>query len=95
MPTESQLDVDETFEAQKDLVIKKIIPVLMDVLDPISYPISEGVLYEMIHQRHRHKREEMLRMKKGPSEQAKESIRRHGNSRRKEVIIRQVYQLCI
>ncbi len=95
MPTESQLDVNETFEAQRNLVIEKIIPDLLDVLDLRSYPIGEGVLYEMIHQRHRHQREEMLRMKKDPSEQAKENIRRHGNSRRKEVIIRRVYQLCI
>src|SRR6266496_4664427 len=93
--TNADREVNETFEAQRDLVIEKIIPDLLDVLDLRSYPIGEGVLYEMIHQRHCHQREEMLRMKKDPSEQAKENIRRHGNSRRKEVIIRQVYQLCI
>ena len=52
MPTESQLDVNETFEAQRNLVIEKIIPDLLDVLDLRSYPIGESVLYEMIHQRH-------------------------------------------
>jgi hypothetical protein len=85
MPESCQLDVNETFDSQKGLVTKKIIPALLKVLDPATFPIGEGVLYEIIHQRHRHQREEMLRKKKGASEQAKESIRRHGNSRRKEV----------
>lgn len=86
MPATSRLDVNETFEAQKELVTKTIIPALMKVLDPKTYPIGEGVLYEMIHQRHRYQREEALRNQKAQSVQTKENIRRHGNSRRREVI---------
>ena len=63
----------------------KIIPALLKVIDPETYPIGEGILYEMIHQRHRHQREETLRKNKAEPEQAKESTRRHGNSRRNEV----------
>jgi nickel-dependent lactate racemase len=85
MPESGRLNVNETFDSQKGLVTAKIIPALLKELDPATYPIGEGVLYEIIHQRHRHQREEMLRKKKGESNQAKESIRRHGNSRRKEV----------
>ena len=88
MPANSQLDVNETFESQKEMVTKTIIPALFKVLDTETYPISENVLYEMIHQRHRHQREEMLRKKKKSSVQTKEIVRRHGNSRRREVIYR-------
>ena len=54
MPEKAHLDVSETFESQKALVTTLIIPSLFKVLDPVTYPIGEGVLYEMIHQRHRH-----------------------------------------
>jgi hypothetical protein len=75
MPESCQLDVNETFNSQKGLVMAKIILALLKELDPATYPIGEGVLYEIIHQRHCHQREEMLRKKKGASNQAKESIR--------------------
>jgi hypothetical protein len=85
MPANNRLNINETFESQKELITTKIIPALFKVLDPVMYPIDEGVLYEIIHQRHRHQREEMIRKNKAESEQAKESKRRHGNSRRNEV----------
>lgn len=85
MPANHRLNINETFESQKDSITTKIIPALLKVLNPATYPISEGVLYEMIHQRHRHQREEMIRKNKAEPEQVKESIRRHGNSRRNEV----------
>ena len=55
----------------------KIIPALLKVIDPETYPIGEGILYEMIHQRHRHQREEALRKTKTTDAQIKESMRRH------------------
>ena len=58
----------------------------MKVLNLETFPISESILYEMIHQRHQYQRNEMLRKKKDKSMQANEIIRRHRNSRRKEVI---------
>jgi hypothetical protein len=73
MPSSNRLSTDKTFKSQKELVTTKIIPALLKVIDLITYPIGEDVLYEMIHQRHRHQREEMLRKKKGSSEQTKES----------------------
>ena len=85
MPANNRLNINETFESQKELVTTKIIPALLKVIDPTTYPINEGVLYEMIHQRHRHQREETIKKNKPESEQAKESTRRHGNSRRNEV----------
>jgi len=57
MLKEAQLDVEKTFEDQKDHVTKNIMPTLMKTLDLVTYPIGEGVIYEMIHTRHRHQRE--------------------------------------
>ncbi len=57
MPKEVQLDIEKTFEEQKDQVTRTIMPTLMKTLDLVTYPIGEGVIYEMIHTRHRHQRE--------------------------------------
>ena len=43
MPKEAQLDVEKTFEDQKDHVTKNIMPTLMKTLDLVTYPIGEGV----------------------------------------------------
>ncbi len=86
MPEKAHLDVSKTFESQKALVTTLIIPALFKVLDPVTYPIGEGVLYEMIHQRHRHQREEFLNTKKDKTELKKVTKRRHAVSRRNEVI---------
>ncbi|CAB5190922.1 unnamed protein product [Rhizophagus irregularis] len=88
MPTGSQLDINKTFESQKDLVTKIIIPALFKVLDTNAYLVSEGVLYEMIHQRHHHQREDLLKKEKSESERTEETKRKHGNLRRSEKRIR-------
>ena len=73
MPENSKLNVDEMFKSQKQIVTTKIIPALLKVIDLKTYPIGEGILYEMIHQRHRHQREEALRKTKTTDAQTKES----------------------
>ena len=64
-----------------------IIPALFKVFNTETYPVSENVLYEMVHQRHRHQREELLNKAKAESKRAQEIKRKHGNSRRCEVIL--------
>ena len=75
MLPKSKLNINNTFESQKDIVTKTIIPTLFKVLDPERYPVGENVLYELIHQRHRHQREELLRKKKNESVQIQETIK--------------------
>jgi hypothetical protein len=87
MPPEAQLNIEETFESQKDLVVKTIVPNLMKILDLDTYPIGEGVVYEMIHQRHRHQRENLQYKNKPEDEKKKVARRKHVNSRRLEVNI--------
>lgn len=86
MPQESQLDPSKKFEDQRDLVIKTIIPTIMEIINLDVYPVSETVIYEMLHQRHRHKREDERIKKKSEPERKKEAKRKHINSRRLEVI---------
>ncbi|UZO17223.1 uncharacterized protein OCT59_008584 [Rhizophagus irregularis] len=84
MPQETQLDIEKTFESQKDLVVKTIVPNLMKTLDLDTYPIGEGVIYEMIYQRHRHKRDNLRVKNKSENDIKKETGRKHQNLRRSE-----------
>src|ERR1051325_8034418 len=85
MPTENQLNVEQTFESQKNLVNVKIIPTVMETLDPIMYPVSESIVYDMIHNRHKHQREEHLKKQKSEEHLDEQSRRKHLNSRRSNV----------
>ena len=82
MPPEHQLDIEQTFESQKDLVTQTIVPSLMKTLDLVTYPVGKGVIYKMIHRRHYHKREHN-RIKKNPRGKEKwkqkENIEIHGD----------------
>lgn len=91
MPQEIQLDIEKTFESQKDLVVQTIVPNLMKSLDLDTYPIGEGVVYEMIYRRHRHKRDNLRIRKKPESEKKKQAQRKHQNSRRLEVNINVIF----
>ena len=65
MPPENQLNIEQTFESQKELVTQTIIPVLMKTLDLVTYLVGEDVVYDMIHRRHRrHKKENNKNKKK-------------------------------
>ncbi|PKK57929.1 hypothetical protein RhiirC2_720891 [Rhizophagus irregularis] len=84
MPEDAQLDIEQTFESQKDKVTKTIVPTLMKTLDLVTYPIGEGVIYDMMHRRHRHQREHARNKKKSQIERKREAERKHNNSRRLE-----------
>src|SRR5205823_7985081 len=87
MPKEVKIDIKKTFEEQKDQVTRTIMPTLMKTLDLVTYPIGEGVIYEMIHTRHCHQRENDRNKKKSETKKKREVERKHRNSRRLEVNI--------
>ena len=91
MPPENQLDIERTFESQKDLVTQTIIPALMKTLDLVTYPIGEGVIYDMIHRRHRHRRNNDRNRKKEENEKKRDAGRKHRNSWRLEVNINIIF----
>lgn len=85
MPIASQLNLDETFEDQKDLVNNTIVPTVMEALDKETFPITETIVYEIIHNRHKHQREEHLKKKQSEKVQDEQNRRKHSNSRRNDV----------
>ena len=85
MPKEGQIDPSKTFESQKELVIKTIIPTIKKLLDPKVYPVGENVLYQIIYRRHRSQRDTYRISKKTEEERKKEAKRKHKNTRHSEV----------
>jgi hypothetical protein len=85
MPPESQLDSSKTFESQKELVIKTIIPIIKQVLDPDVYPVSKNIIYQIIYRRHRSQRDTYRVSQKTEIERKNELKRKHRNTRRSEV----------
>ncbi|CAB5365345.1 unnamed protein product [Rhizophagus irregularis] len=85
IPTEEQLKLDETFDSQQNLVNNTIVPTIMKTLDLDIYPISEAIVYDMIHNRHKHQREEFLKKQKETSFQDEQARRKHMNSRKNDV----------
>src|SRR2546421_12638983 len=87
MPTADHLQLDQTFESQQDLVNRTIVPTVMEALNLIMYPVAETIIYDMIHNRHKHQREEHLIKQRSVSFQDTQNQRKHMNSQRNDVSI--------
>ena len=87
MPTADHLQLDQTFESQRDLVNRTIVPTVMEALDSVTYPVAETIIYDMIHNRHKHRSEEHLIKQRLVSFQDTQNRRKHMNSRRNDVSI--------
>lgn len=57
----------------------------MNILNRETYPVSESVIYKMIHQRHRHQRENKKNKDKPVEDMKKRKRQKHANARRSEV----------
>ncbi|PKY58705.1 hypothetical protein RhiirA4_480841 [Rhizophagus irregularis] len=64
IPAENQLDINSTFDSQHNLVTGMIVPTVMAALDSDTYPVTEAIIYDMIHAHHKHQREEHLNKSK-------------------------------
>jgi len=62
-----------------------MIPSIMNVINQDTYPVSENVIYQLIHQRHRHQRENERDKKKPEDERKKQMRKKHANSRQSKV----------
>jgi len=85
MPEETQLSVRSTFESQRDLVNRTMIPTIQASLDRSTYPVDDSIIYDIIHERHRHQRESYLLRLRTLEEQDSQIRRRHKNARAREV----------
>ena len=57
----------------------------MKSLDLDIYPVSEIIIYNVIHNRHKQQREEYLKKQRSTTLQDQEARRKHMNSRRNDV----------
>lgn len=85
MPTSSRLNLNHTFESQRQLVNNTIVPAVMQALDIEMFPVSENIVYDMLHIRHKNQREEHLKKQQSASIQIQQAKRKHLNSRRADV----------
>jgi hypothetical protein len=85
MPVESRLNLNQTFEAQKTLINNTIVPTVIQALDTNIFPVSEQIIYDLIHNRHKHQREEFIKKQQSVSLQQQQARRKHLNSRRNDV----------
>ena len=85
LPANIKLDVNETFESQRESVNKHIIPVIKNSIDKKTFPIVDSIIRHIIHERHRHQREDFLNKKRSDDWNDSEKRRKHANSRRTEV----------
>jgi hypothetical protein len=78
------LDINRTFKNQRNTVNRYIIPVVQKAIKK-KFPVVDGIVKYIIHERHRHQREELLNQQRGADWNDTERRRRHANSRRSEV----------
>jgi phage/plasmid-associated DNA primase len=79
-PDEDKLDLSKTFEQQLDHVNEIIVPVIMESLNKTIFPVTNNVVYSMIHSLHRHRREEYKLKERPPEYIDKQNRRQHSNS---------------
>jgi nitrate reductase gamma subunit len=86
-PDEDKLDLSKTFEQQMDHVNRIIVPAIMESLNKLIFPVTNNIVYSMVHSLHRHRREEYKIKESSPECIDKQKRRRHANSRRNSVIL--------
>ena len=78
------MKLEETYEDQPERV-KIIVQTVLRALDQELFPVSEEIIRNLIHNRHKHQREEYLRKQKPETFQTNQAKRKHSNSRRNDV----------
>ncbi|GBB96997.1 hypothetical protein RclHR1_28970002 [Rhizophagus clarus] len=74
------LNISKTFEDQKEFVLKMMIPSIMNVLSHDTYPVTNNVIYQLVHQRHRYQRKNEKDKNKPEEERKKQMRKKHANS---------------
>jgi len=74
-----------TFVQQRDLVNTVIVPTIMGQINIEVFPIVDGIIYDMIHNLHRHRREEFRKESRSATYKKGQEKRKHSNTRRHDV----------
>ncbi|UZN99503.1 uncharacterized protein OCT59_000772 [Rhizophagus irregularis] len=64
LPDDKSLNIKKTFESQQKKV-NNIIPVVQKSINKKFFPVTDGIIKHVIHERHRHQQEELLNARRG------------------------------
>ncbi|CAG8706800.1 15732_t:CDS:2, partial [Dentiscutata heterogama] len=76
---EYQLKLQETFEDQHDLVKILILSRITNALDKTIFPVVDCIIYKILHQLHRHRKDEFITEQKLAIVVDKHKRRKHNN----------------
>ena len=85
LPDNQRLDITQTYESQKKIVNNYIVPIVQKAINKKAFPVSDGIIKYIIHERHRHQRENNNNKKRGTTWNDREQRRKHANTRRTDV----------
>ena len=66
LPEDKKLDISRTFESQRESVNSHIIPIIQKSINKKIFPVVDGIIKHIIHERHRHQRKKPLTAREGP-----------------------------
>lgn len=84
-PEDRRLNINRTYDSQKKSVNNTIIPIIQKSINKKTFPVADSVIKHIIHERHRHQREDLLKEERGAEWIEREKRRKHANARRSEV----------
>jgi len=85
LPDNKKLDINKTFENQRKHVNGHIIPIVQKSLNKNIFSVDDSIIRHIIHERHRHQREESINRTRSEMWNDNEKRRKHANSRRSDV----------
>lgn len=85
LPDNQKLDITQTYESQKKIVNNHIVPIVQKTINKKAFPVSDGIIKHIIHERHRHQRENNINKSRGATWNDREQRRKHANTRRTDV----------
>jgi len=85
LPDNQKLDITQTYESQKKIVNNYIVPIVQKTINKKAFPVSDGIIKHIIHERHRHQRENNNNKRRGATWNDREQRRKHANTRRTDV----------
>jgi len=95
VPENKQLDIMHTYESQKEVVNRHLIPLIKKLLNKKTFPVTDGIIKHIIHERHRHQREHNINRLRGAAWVDREKRRKHANTRRTDVSKQSGYFLSL
>ena len=85
LPDNQRLDITQTYESQKKIVNNYIVLIVQKSINKKAFPVSDGIIKHIIHERHRHQRENNNNKRHGVTWNNREQRRKHTNTCRTDV----------